>query len=44
MDFSRCRYNFEPGDEKIEYMTAYLRELRAGLDQHRPAARPTART
>jgi len=32
VDFSRCRYNFEPGDEKPEYMTSYLRELRAGLD------------
>jgi len=32
IDFSRCRYNFEPGDEKPEYMTSYLRELRAGLD------------
>ena len=32
IDFSRCRYNFEPGDEKVEYMTSYLRDLRAGLD------------
>jgi hypothetical protein len=33
MDFSRCRYNFEPGEEKVEYMTALLQELRAGLDR-----------
>jgi hypothetical protein len=33
MDFSRCRYNFEPGEEKLEYMTALLRELRDGLDR-----------
>lgn len=33
MDFSRCRYNFEAGEEKTEYMTALLRDLRAGLDR-----------
>ncbi|MBI2299937.1 MAG: hypothetical protein HYU66_13515 [Armatimonadetes bacterium] len=33
VDFSRCRYNFEPGDEKTEYMTDLLRQLRAGLDR-----------
>lgn len=33
MDFSRCRYNFEPGEEKPEYMTDLLRQLRAGLDR-----------
>jgi hypothetical protein len=33
MDFSRCRYNFEAGEEKLEYMTDLLRQLRAGLDR-----------
>ena len=33
MDFSRCRYNFEAGEEKPEYMTDLLRQLRAGLDR-----------
>jgi hypothetical protein len=33
IDFSRCRYNFEAGDEKPEYMTDLLRQLRAGLDR-----------
>jgi len=33
MDFSRCRYNYEPGDEKPEYMTDLLTKLRAGLDR-----------
>ncbi|MCX5758062.1 MAG: hypothetical protein NTU83_06075 [Candidatus Hydrogenedentes bacterium] len=33
IDFSRCRYNFEAGEEKPEHMTAYLRELRKGLDR-----------
>lgn len=33
MDFSRCRYNFEPGEEKTEYMTELLRQLREGLNR-----------
>ena len=33
IDFSRCRYNFEAGEEKPEHMTEYLRELRKGLDR-----------
>jgi len=33
IDFSRCRYNFEAGQEKPEYMTAYLKDLRIGLDR-----------
>jgi hypothetical protein len=43
MDFSRCRYNFEPGEEKLEYMTALLRDLREGLDRiGRERGRPLA--
>ncbi len=33
IDFSRCRYNFEAGEEEPEHMTDYLRELRKGLDR-----------
>lgn len=33
VDFSRCRYNFEAGEEKPEYMTEYLLGLRHGLDR-----------
>ena len=33
IDFSRCRNYFKPGEEKPEYMTSFLKELRAGLDR-----------
>jgi hypothetical protein len=32
-DFSRCRNYFNPGEDKPEYMTGLLKELRAGLDR-----------
>lgn len=31
VDFTRCRNYFKPGEEKAEYMTSFLKDLRAGL-------------
>ena len=33
IDFSRCRNYFVPGEAKPEYMTALLKDIRAGLDR-----------